>query len=228
MPTALNIAVLEDHDDLRELIVAALRQRGHDVFGVYNSEDLSDALATREIDLLVLDLNLPGEDGLSVARRMKAVMPRLFIIMITARGRIEDRVAGYDTGADIYLPKPVSEQELVAAISGISRRLDREPGVESSLCLNPRSLQLKGSEIVNLTRSEVVLLKVLIQAPGQRAETWQLLEATGRQVDGAAKSSLEVQIVTLRKKIIAAGYAHSAIVAIRNEGYQLLCRIEIA
>jgi DNA-binding response OmpR family regulator len=228
MPTALNIAVLEDHDDLRELIVAALQKNGHDVFGVYNSEDLSDALATREIDLLVLDLNLPGEDGLSVARRMKAVMPRLFIIMITARGRIEDRVAGYDTGADIYLPKPVSEQELVAAISGISRRLDREPGVESSLCLNPRSLQLKGSEIVNLTRSEVVLLKVLIQAPGQRAETWQLLEATGRQVDGAAKSSLEVQIVTLRKKIIAAGYAHSAIVAIRNEGYQLLCRIEIA
>jgi DNA-binding response OmpR family regulator len=228
MSTALNIAVLEDHDDLRELIVAALRHNGHDVFGVYNAEDLADALATREIDLLVLDLNLPGEDGLSVARRMKAVMPRLSIIMTTARGRIEDRIVGYDTGADIYLPKPVSERELVAAVNGISRRLDREPGGDPLLCLNPRSLQLTGSKIVNLTRSEVVLLKVLIQAPGQRAETWQLLEATGRQVDGAAKSSLEVQIVTLRKKIVAAGYGHSAIVAIRNEGYQLLCRIKIA
>mgnify|MGYP002654859707 FL=1 len=227
MPAALKIAVLEDHDELRELTLAALRQQGHRVFGAYDAEELNDALTTREIDLLLLDLNLPGEDGLSVARRFKAAMPRLYIIMTTARGRTEDRITGYDTGADIYLAKPVSEGELVAAVANIARRIARESGDGAPLTLNLRNRQLTGTQTVPLSPSETVLLKVLIQARDQRAETWHLLEATGREVDAGAKSSLEVQMVALRKKIAVAGHGEAAIRAIRNGGYQLLCRIEM-
>lgn len=228
MPASLNIAVLEDNDALRALTVDALAAQGHQVFGVYDAEGLSEALATRHIDLLIVDLNLPGEDGLSVTRRLKAVMPALHVIMMTARGSIDDRVLGYGSGADIYLPKPVSERELVAAVAGVARRIDETRAHSSELRLDIVGQQLIGTQSVRLTPTEFVLLKMLAQAPDQRAETFQLLEATQREVDDKAKASLEVQLVNLRKKIDQAGYDKPSIQAIRNEGYRLLCRIRIA
>ena len=227
MPAPLSIGVLEDNDVLRNLTVAALAAQGHDVLGFYEAEGLNEALATRCIDLLVLDLNLPGEDGLSVARRLKAVMPALFIVMMTARGSIDDRVQGYDSGADIYLPKPVSERELVAAVSGLARRIEESRVQPSELSLDLVAQQLIGKRAVPLNATEFVLLKMLAQASNQRVETFQLLEATQRRVDSRAKASLEVQLVNLRKKINQAGYDKPAIRAIRNEGYRLLCRIRV-
>lgn len=225
----LSIAVLEDHDELRELTMAALRGQGHAVVGAYDAQGLEEALAERTIDLLLLDLSLPGEDGLSVARRLKAVMPGLFIIMTTARSALEDRISGYESGADLYLPKPVSQGELLAAVAGVERRIAqlRDTDQDKALRLDCTSLQLTGHATVQLSQTEATLLKVLAQAPGQRVETYRLLEATGRGADTRAKASLEVQIVNLRKKIAAAGGAAPAIRAIRNEGYQLLCPLVI-
>lgn len=85
-------------------------------------EDLDD-LAAHTFDLLILDLNLPGENGLSIAQRYKRANPGCYIIMLTARSRLEDKVAGYESGADIYLTKPVSSAELIAAIKSLARRL---------------------------------------------------------------------------------------------------------
>lgn len=225
MSASLIIAVLEDNDVLRELTVAALERYGHRVFGVYDAEDLDEAMATREIDLLVLDLNLPGEDGLSVAKRLKAAKPHLYIVMTTAKGSIEDRVAGYECGADIYLPKPVSEDELIAAVAGLARRIEQGRGQADTLRLIVVDQLLIGTSNVRLSATDCVLLKTLAQAPDRRVETWKLLEATQRQLNESTKASLEVQLVNLRKKITNAGYEQSAIRAIRNEGYQLLCRI---
>lgn len=229
MPASLNIAVLEDHDELRELTVAALKRHGHGAFGVYEAGALEELLVSQSIDLLVLDLNLPGEGGLSVASRLKAVRPGLFIIMVTARGTSEDRVAGYNHGADIYLPKPVSEQELIAAVSSLGRRLEQSRTGTSGeiLTLNAAAQRLEGRAHVALGQTEVTLLKVLAQSPDQRAETYRLLEATHRGTDARAKASLEVQMVGLRKKIAAAGYELPAIRAMRNQGYQLLCQLRI-
>ncbi len=227
MPALLTIAVLEDNDALRELTVAALQEAGHTTFGVYDAEELNDALLTRKIDLLVLDLNLPGEDGLSVARRLKAVMPQLYIVMTTAKGAIEDRVAGYDSGADIYLPKPVSQGELLAAVAGLARRIGQQHAQETVLQLNLRTFQLICHGTVALSNTETTILKLLAQSPDRRAETYQLLDATQREFDAKAKASLEVQIVNLRKKIARAGYDAPAIRAIRREGYQLLCPLRI-
>lgn len=227
MPAALRIAVLEDHDDLRDLFVAALRREGHIVFGAYDAEDLNDALTTCAIDLLLLDLNLPGEDGLSVARRFKRVIPRLSIIMATARGGVEDRIAGYERGADIYLSKPIAERELLAAVASISRRISRDMDHDPILTLNIKTRQLVGACSMSLSPAELMLLRVLMLSPEQKARTWKLLEATGRRVDGASKASLEVQMVGLRKKIAGAGHQGVAIRAIRQEGYELLCRIQL-
>lgn len=227
MPASLTISVLEDNDALRELTVAALQEAGYSAFGVFDAEELNDALVTRKIDLLVLDLNLPGEDGLSVARRLKAVMPQLYIVMTTAKGAIEDRVIGYDSGADIYLPKPVSQSELLAAVAGVARRVSQNGVPETVLHLNLRTFQLSCRETVALSNTETTILKLFAQSPERRAATYQLLDATQRDVDAKSKASLEVQIVNLRKKILRAGYEAPAIRAIRREGYQLLCPLRI-
>lgn len=130
MPSPLRIAVLEDHDDLRDLTMSALAGVGYEVFGAFDAEELDDLLAHRQIDLLVLDLNLPGENGLSVARRLKTASADLFIIMVTAMGALADRINGYGQGADLYLCKPVSVDELLAAVANIANRVAMRQAVE--------------------------------------------------------------------------------------------------
>lgn len=123
MAAGLNIIVVEDHDDLREVTVEALCALGHRVRGLACAEDLDAALRAAPADLLVLDLNLPGEDGISLARRVRGVRPELGIIMVTVRGEIRDKIEGYGSGADLYLAKPTSNEELEAAIAALARRL---------------------------------------------------------------------------------------------------------
>lgn len=229
MPAPLKVAVLEDNDDLRELVVAALCNHGHQAMGAYDAEALDALLAQRSFDLLLLDLNLPGEGGLSVARRLKAATPELFIIMMTALGKLGDRVAGYDHGADVYLCKPVSEDELLAAVASIARRVAQRSGagIDEVLRLNEATLELTGVHTVTLSRTEATLLKCLGQAQDRRMDTFRLLERTNRGVDAKSKASLEVQIVNLRKKIAAAGFTRPSVRAIRGEGYELLCPLRV-
>jgi len=119
----LNIVVVEDNEDLREAIVDVLAALGHRVLGLSCAEELGDEGAQAMIDLLVVDLNLPGEDGVSLSRRLRSTQPGLCILMMTARDTVRDKVAGYEAGADIYLTKPVSIEELSAAVQSLGRRL---------------------------------------------------------------------------------------------------------
>lgn len=229
MPTSLKIAVLEDNDDLRELTVALLVKHGYKAVGAYDAEQLDRLMVTHHIDLLLLDLNLPGENGLSVAQRLKAALPELFIIMTSALGSVDERVVGYDHGADLYLPKPISEHELLAAVASIARRIvhKRDEVANEDLVFNEKSLELKGVRSINLTQMEAAILKQLATAENHKVNYFHLLERTNREVDARSKASLEVQIVNLRKKIAAAGYSKASIRAVRNEGYVLVCSIKI-
>ena len=123
MLSSLKIAIVEDHEDLRELFVDFLREQSHDVAGFCSADDLDDHLACQDVDLLILDLNLPGEDGFSIARRLRSVHLGLHIIMVTARTAVEERIKGYASGADLYLSKPVSPAELAAAVGSVARRV---------------------------------------------------------------------------------------------------------
>jgi DNA-binding response OmpR family regulator len=227
MHTPLKIVVLEDHDDLRNLTVEALKKAGHYAQGAYDAEELDDILAQHPVDLLVADLNLPGEQGLSVVTRLKACRPHLFIIVMTALGAINDRVKGYDHGADLYLCKPVSEQELLSAVANMARRLASTQPAEQALVLNAKALELVGEQRVLLTDTEVKLLITLSQANDRTVPSYRLLEITGREVDAGTKASLEVQLVKLRKKIAQVGANQPCIINIKKDGYRLNCKIQI-
>jgi len=228
MDTSLNIIVVEDHDELRAVTVAALQSQGHVVCGVDCAEALDDELANFHADMLVLDLNLPGEDGISLARRIRAAEPGMGIIMVTARGQVREIEAGYDSGADIYLTKPTSPEELAAAIRALARRLYPAAPAEGQLVLNTLSMQLQGPLAdVDVSNPECLLLESLARARGHRLETWQLLELAGKEADEQEKRTLAVQIVRLRKKFSEVGASEPSIKAIRGTGYQLCVSLEL-
>ena len=228
MDTPLNIVVVEDHADLREATVAALCSMGHDARGIDCAEALDDELGAFRADLLVLDLNLPGEDGLSLARRIRAAEPGIGIIMVTGRTQVNDRMRGYGSGADIYLPKPASVEELGAAIQALARRIRPAASAGDAISLNPTKLQLQGpKQQVNVSDHESTLLLALGKAKDHRLENWQLMELSGSAVEDQSKATLEVQIGRLRKKLEQAGAPAPTIKAIRGTGYQLCVAVQI-
>lgn len=222
MDSPLNILVVEDHDDLREATVAALQAQGHIVQGADCAESMDEALAGFQPHIVLLDLNLPSEDGLSIARRLRAAEPGLGIIMVTARDSARDVMAGYETGADIYVSKPTSPAELHAAIRALARRLAVASPPAISLELDLRTMRLQGpGGLVDVSHQERELLTALARAPDHRQETWQLMERIGKQVEEHEIRALAVQIVRLRKKLEQAGAPDPTIKAIRGVGYQL-------
>lgn len=234
MATQLSILVVEDHDDLRDSLVELLQTKGHQVLGLNCAEEVEDNLSARLVDVLIVDLNLPGEDGFSLSRRFRSAHPHAGIVMVTARDKTSDKVRGYESGADIYLPKPVDPDELLAAVSAVSRKLPSHIPVQAS---STKPLPLKlivmafklegplGSE--NLSDAEVAIITALARAPSHRLELWQLMQILGKSLDENSKSSLEVRIVRLRKKLIAVGADKNCISNIRHVGYQLCVPIEI-
>ncbi len=139
----MNIIVIEDHDALREVTIAALQDMGHVVQGGDCAEALPELLQNFQADIMVLDLNLPGEDGISLAQRLRKSHPEIGIIMVTARIELSDKLRGYESGADIYLTKPTSVEELGAAIQALSRRIAIWSETTPQLAVDPRSLKTK-------------------------------------------------------------------------------------
>jgi DNA-binding response OmpR family regulator len=204
---------------------------GHSVVGLDCAEALNDELGSKLADLLVIDINLPGEDGLSVAKRMREVQPDIGIIMLTGRSRLEDKIEGYDNGADLYLTKPVASGELNAAVNTLARRLSRlqQSSYDSEkLLLNSRNLTIKGPlGETHLTKAEYVLILSLTKAPGRELEHWQLFEIL--ESEGApeiTKGALEAQTSRLRKKLTNVG-AGKALQALRLKGYRLCASVTI-
>lgn len=233
MNFSLRIGVVEDNDDLRASLVEVLRALGHTVVAYPSAEDLEGSPGAVPLDLMLLDLNLPGEDGLSLASRLKHTHPLMRIIMMTTRTGLADRVSGYDAGADLYMPKPISLDELLAAVRSISRQIDADlrdvaAQTEGLLRLNTLQLRLHGAQgTVSLSRVEVTLLTALARAPGQRLAHWQLIEAMGQDVDNATQTNLAVRMSRLRSKLSQLGCTGDALRSLRASGYQLCIMLEI-
>lgn len=229
MPIALNIMVVEDHEALRSVTVEALARRGHNVRGVDCAEALPDEPGLFPIDLFVIDLNLPGEDGLSLAARLRAAQPDIGIIVVTARNQMQDRLAGYNGGADIYLTKPTSSEELIAAVRALARRIHPEDPAGASFSLSMVSLSLQGpKKKISLSSHESSLLAAFVRAKDQQLETWQLIALTEKPVNEASKKTLEVQMVRLRKKLQQVGADDFTIRSIRGQGYRLCIRLALS
>lgn len=228
MDAHLNIILVEDHNALRRVTASVLMQEGHQVISLTCAEELEDLAGARSADLFIIDINLPGENGLSLAKRLRSVHPQVGIIMLTGRGQTKDMLDGYESGADLYLIKPVDPQVLLSAIASLSRRIKPPMPATTAMSVDTLGLVLRGqNREVPLTALEVRLLTGLARAPGQRLAQFQLAELIGQEEDAYNKRVLEVRIARLRKKLIDAGAPAECIKALRNEGYQLCTTLQI-
>ena len=225
----LHILVVEDNDGLREATVDFLNAQGHQASGVVCAEDVDDTPTRSVPDLYLIDVNLPGEDGFSLADRLRKSHPMAGIVLLTARGQLHDRLEGYASGADNYLIKPVEQAELLLCISSLARRI--KPFNTSSaqtLELNGQALWLQGPQgKVPVTHGESLLLAAFIRAAGQKLERWQAMQLVDPNDKGLVPANLEMRISALRKKLSACGAPHDAIRTLRGFGYALNCQIQI-
>jgi DNA-binding response OmpR family regulator len=228
MVTQLNIVVVEDNDELRAATVDALRHEGHKVLGLDCAEAMPEQAALTLVDLVIIDLNLPGEDGLSLAQRIRHSHPEVGIIITTARSESSQRQEGYTKGADIYMTKPVALAELSAAILSLGRRLRGGLAVDS-LVLSMTSLTLQSSHGVSLglTSTEATLLAAFSLSSDRRLEKWQLIEVLEKDTAENPLATIELVIVRLRKKIRQLGINEPSIKVIRNWGYQFCLPITV-
>ena len=225
----LNIVIVEDNDELRDTFVSALDQSGYNVVGFDSAEATVEALGSRKIDLMILDLNLPGEDGLSLCERLRQVYLDIGIIMVTARGEAGDKKAGYESGADIYLTKPVSLDELLAAIKALTRRLVPRTADAGHIHLDIEKMMLRGpGGDVALRPQEIAVLRALSCAPERKLESWQILDVLEMEGKAANKNAVGVLIFRINQKLEAAGGGNRAIRSIRGWGYQLCAAVMLA
>ncbi len=227
----MNILLVEDYQDLLHAIAESLERLEHRVTGLRTAEEVDAVLARQRTDLALVDLNLPREDGLSLIKRLRQAHPEMGIIVISARNTTLDRVNGYQSGADIYLTKPVANEELVAAIDGLTRRLKPSPRLnglreDRTIDLNSHTLELNGPQgSARLTTTEFTLLSGLAQANEGRLETPQIYQLLGRSE--GKKSALEALIYRVRRKLAEAGAGENCIRAHRLKGYQLFCSVRL-
>lgn len=207
------ILVLDDDSRLRDLLQRYLTEQGFHVVVAENVQALNKHWLRERFDLLVLDLMLPDEDGLSICRRLRGTGDTTPIIMLTAKSDEIDRIIGLEMGADDYLPKPFNPRELVARINAVLRRKTQQeaPGAPSEtsqvfkfgefiLDLSKRTLK-KNEENINLTTGEFSVLKVFARHARQPLSRDKLMElARGREYE-VFDRSLDVQISRLRKLI---------------------------
>ncbi|MDV7105497.1 two-component system response regulator OmpR [Vibrio sp. TH_r3] len=206
------ILVVDDDARLRSLLERYLTDQGFQVRGVANAEQMDRLLARETFHLVVLDLMLPGEDGLSICRRLRSNDNRIPIVMLTAKGDEADRIIGLEVGADDYLPKPFNPRELLARINAVLRRQVVEaPGAPSAeetniefgefrLNLGTREM-FRGDECMPLTSGEFAVLKSLVTNARKPMSRDQLMNmARGREYS-AMERSIDVQISRLRRML---------------------------
>ena len=206
------ILMVDDDVRIRELLQRYLTEQGFSVKTVADAKEMDIALSTDNYDILVLDLMLPGEDGLGICRRLRANKVTTPIIMLTARGDEVDRIIGLEMGADDYLPKPFNPRELLARINAVMRRHEHSPEAENSskseafsfgeFVFDPstRSLSRSGMQIT-ITSGEFALLKVFTEHPRQPLSRDRLMQlARGRELD-VFDRSIDVQVSRLRRII---------------------------
>ena len=228
----LSVAIVEDDALLRQEIEVHLRAHGMVVHAANSAAGLDDLTAREAIDVFLIDLNLPGEGGLSLCKRLRESLPLAGIVICTGRTSLVDRIAGYrQGGADFYLTKPVSPDELVLVIESLGRRLKKSSSTDSwSLSLRDRTLQGPLPEQkLQITSREKTLLVALMQAKDNTLDSGVLCDLFGNEDSdhSISKHSLEELVARLRKKFktVQGIGSETAIKSVWGVGYQLCIRV---
>ncbi|KZB64753.1 response regulator [Thalassospira sp. MCCC 1A02491] len=232
-----HILVVDDDDRLRDLLTRYLGENGFSVSAARDAAHARASLAGLQFDLIVLDVLMPGEKGVDLARSLRESGSKVPILLLTALSETEDRIAGLEAGVDDYLAKPFEPRELVLRIEAILRRYGEQPEpVELateiarsdivcfgrfSFDLGKMTLQCEG-EHVYLTTAEQALLAALIKRRGQTTSREQLHEMiSGNAVDPAASRSIDVQVTRLRRKFEEDPKQPRYLQTVRGRGYVL-------
>lgn len=234
---APNILVVEDDRETRSLIAKYLRTNSCHVTTASDGREMAKAMTDHRVDLLVLDVMLPGEDGLSLCRKVRAES-QTPIIMLTARGEDIDRIVGLEMGADDYLPKPFNPRELLARINAVLRRQASAQAASSiegasTLAFEGWRIDLRLRELRNpegarvaVTSAEFDLLRTFCERPGRVLSRDSLLDLTQGRNTGSFERSIDVLVSRIRRKIEPNPADPTIIKTVRSGGYLFTPRTE--
>ena len=228
------ILMVDDDPGIRDVVSEFLTRHGYVVETAADADTMEQALERGGVDLMVLDVMLPGEDGLSICRRLAGSGPA--IIMLSAMGEDTDRIVGLEIGADDYLPKPCNPRELLARVRAVlRRRSDPKPLEERQggalefagwrLDLVRRELRTPEGVVINLSSGEFSLLRALVERPHRVLTRDQLLDFARGPETEAYDRAIDVQISRLRKKLDDGVGGQELIRTIRNEGYMFNAKV---
>jgi two-component system OmpR family response regulator len=237
MATQDHILIVDDDAETRSLLQEYLQRQGYRVTSAADGKALRGALVTGRPDLIVLDLMLPGEDGLQLCRDLRT-RSNLPVIMLTARGEETDRIVGLEMGADDYLAKPFNPRELLARIKSVLRRARSLPGnlepeaVKSfrfagwTLDAASRNLTAPDGVVVPLSGTEFKLLRVFLAHPNRVLSRDQLIELMISRDAGPFDRAIDVQVSRLRQRLRDDAREPRIIKTVRGEGYVLSAQVE--
>ena len=222
----MHILVVEDERRLAFLLRRVLLEERHTVDLAHDGETGLDLALSDTYDLVILDVMLPGYDGFEICRQMRAERILSPVLMLTARGAVEDRVKGLNVGADDYLTKPFAMEELLARVNALLRRRDRRFDETPHLSVGDLTLDLvrhearRAERVIELTAKEFALLEYLMRHQGQVLTRTQIIDAVWRYDLEALSNVVDIYIHYLRDKIDQ-GFSHPLIKTIRGVGYKI-------
>jgi two-component system, OmpR family, response regulator len=232
--TTVLIHLVEDDPEIRDLVCALLAREGLECAAFPDAAAFWTAWAVRRPDMVILDLMMPGEDGLSICRRLQGAVP---VLIASARGEPMDRVVGLEVGADDYIAKPFEPRELVARIKALLRRRDRATPPPPArrlafdgwrLDLASRALTDAQGQAVELTAGEFDLLAAFVKRPQQILSRDDIMDVLkGRQAD-VFDRSIDIQVSRLRRKLGDHPREPRLIRTVRNAGYLFTADVQIA
>jgi DNA-binding response OmpR family regulator len=222
--TGVRFLVVDDETRLVELVVRYLRESGHTAVGCHDGPGALEAARDPQLDAVVLDVMLPGMDGVEVCRTLRSEGNDVPVILLTARGAVSERVAGLDAGADDYVVKPFAMEELHARLRAISRRRPPEPGGRlqvGDLVLDPEQQRAwrAGTEL-DLSRREFAVLRVLMDNAGRVVSRLRLLDEVWDGETDLRSNAIDVHVSKVRAKVDKA-FGRSSITTLRGVGYRL-------
>lgn len=238
MSKSPHILIVDDHRDIRDAVTRYLERNGFRATAAKDAADMDAKLGTGEFDLIVLDVMMPGEDGISVCRRLSGTAS-IPILMLTALGEDMDRIIGLEVGADDYLSKPFNPRELLARIKAILRRSERlalPAGTltgeqvhfaDWTLDTDRRVLIAREGHAVALTAAEFKLLTVLLERPRVVLTRDQLLDLTAGRTAKAFDRAIDNQVSRLRRKLEVDPARPEIITTVRGGGYCLASDVEV-
>jgi two-component system phosphate regulon response regulator OmpR len=226
-----HLLIVDDDERIRSLLQQFLIQSDYLVSTAENAKQAITLLSAIEFDLIILDVMMPGQDGISFTAKLRNLKNNTPILLLTARGEIEDRIKGLEAGADDYLPKPFEPKELLLRINAILRRMaDLKEEQIMPKTLNFGNLKYdvarnelwEGEDQIRLTTTESQLMKIFTSALGEPISRANLVTSLGKAVSSAQDRAIDVQITRLRRKIEVNPSKPRYLQTVRGAGYMLL------